>query len=109
MFRRGASTWGYEYRRPYNRLAWDVDPNRGAIKVTFLAGPTSVPDDLFGIAAQAVTLLFARRTTGMPVTSEGWNGYSASYASQFLTGYLTTPDALDVLSNYRPPVRISVG
>jgi len=56
-----------------------------------------------------VTLLFARRTTGMPVTSEGWNGYSASYASQFLTGYLTTPDALDVLSNYRPPVRISVG
>ena len=109
VFRRGASTWGYEYRRPYNRLAWDVDPNRGAVKVTFLAGPTSVPDDLFGVAAQAVTMLFNRRTTGTPTTSEGWNGYSASYAAPFLVSFLQSPDVQSVLTYYRPPARVAAG
>lgn len=109
VYRRNSSSWGYEYRRPVGRLAWDTDPNRGAVKATWLAGPTSVPDDLFGVACQAVTMLYNRRTLGAPTTSEGWNGYSVSWAAPFLVSFLASPDVRAVLSQYAPPVRIGVG
>lgn len=109
VHRRGGVSWGYELRRPYGRLAWAVDPNRGAVKVTMACGPTSVPDDLFMVAANAVTLLYTRRSTGAAYASESWNGRSQSLAGPFLSGALSTPDALEVLANYRPATRFAVG
>lgn len=109
VYRRGSSSWGCEWVRPVNRLASDLGPNRGAVKATWLAGPASVPDDLFGVAASAVTLLFNRRLSGTPVTSESWNGYSYSTPAPFLTSFLQTPDVLDVLNQYRQPFRFAVG
>lgn len=109
VYRRNSSSWGCEWVRPVNRLAPDLDPNRGAVKATWLAGPASVPDDLFGVAATAVTLLYTRRLTGMPVTNESWNGYSYGLAAPFLTSFLQQPDVIDVLNQYRPPFRFAVG
>ena len=107
--RRNAGSWGWEYRRPVNRLAPDIDPNRGAVCVSYLAGPASVPDDLFAAAATMVTKLMLSRKMGSQVASASLNGGSYSLPAGALQGLLGDPLVQDVIANYRPPVRISVG
>lgn len=107
--RRGSSSWGYEMRRPVGRLAAATDPNRGAVCVTYAAGPASVPDDIFGAACQAVSLLWGQRSDGAPAASESWNGYSRSLSGPYTAaGVLETPTIASVLASYRA-TRVAVG
>jgi hypothetical protein len=103
VYRRGASVWGYEMRRPLGRLAVDENPCRGAIKVTYTVGPASgVPADIIAAAVTAVTYLYLRRSTMVIPTSESWNGYSkgASILPNQMQGALHSTDALSLLTPY---------
>jgi len=98
--RRGSSSWGYELRRPVGRLAAATDPNRGAVCVSYQAGAPSVPDDIFGIAAQVVTRLYQTRAMGAPVSSASLNGGSYSLAGD-VSKLLSDGFAAEVLARYR--------
>lgn len=101
VFRLGVPTWGYQWRRPVDRLAGTLDPARGAIKYTVAAGPLTVPDDIFAAAVLAVSLMFARKKTGLPTTNESWNGYSYGTASAFTaTAAVQSPDVQALLLPY---------
>lgn len=100
--RRGASIWGYEVRRPLGRLAPTLDPNRGAIKVTFAAGPSAVPSDIEAAAILAVSILYDRKERGVSLGSESWNGYSSSVAGPFgAEAAINTPDIAAMLLPYK--------
>lgn len=101
VYRRGAGIWGYELHRHLGRLSNTPRPNVGAIKITYTAGPLSVPDDLVMAADLMVSLILQRRTTGVPYASESWNGYSASIPQQFLTSALASPDVQEILGRYQ--------
>lgn len=102
VYRRGASIWGHEMRYPLGRLAPQVDPNRGAIKATLVCGPTSVPADIVQAAVLAVSLIFARKKSGAPVTSASLNGGSYSLAAPLVTAVVESPDVLGFLRPYLP-------
>lgn len=102
--RRVTSMFGGE-RSFANRLslAPSWGPGHGALKVTWLAGPLSIPDDIFEAAKLATALLYTRRKTGLPVTNESWNGYSYGTAGPFTaTAALRSPDVLALLQYYLP-------
>lgn len=108
VYRRGSSSWGYELRRPVGRLDYDADPNRGAILITYVAGPTSVPEDIKAAVMLAASLEYARRKTGLPVTSESWNGYSYSTPGPFGVAAISSPDVMALLAPY-VSTKFSVG
>jgi hypothetical protein len=108
VYRRRASSWGAEWVRPLGRLASELEPARGAVKVTYLAGPASVPDDIAMAAALAASQLYARMPTGVPLGSESWNGYSKSVAAPFLVSFRESPDVAAVLRRYQG-VYVGVG
>jgi len=102
VFRRGLAAWGFERLFGIGRLAAQIDPCRGAIKVTFSAGPTSVPTDLALAAFLATTLIYQRREKGGPLSSESWNGRSESVAGPFTAGAaLDSPDVAQLLRPYQ--------
>lgn len=73
----------------------------GAVKCTWVAGYATVPDDLKGAVASAVMLLYDRRQTGRPLTSESWNGRSVSYDGAFTaTAAVQSPDVWQVVRHY---------
>jgi hypothetical protein len=101
ILRRIGRVWGVSHVRPLEKLAYKVAPERGSILVNYAAGPTSVPADITAAAVQAVTLMYQRRKTGMPVQSESWNGYSYSGAAAFTAeAAIRTPDVLEMLKPY---------
>jgi len=103
VYRRGKSSWGQEWVYANSRsLAATINPNRGAVKVTCAAGETSVPGAIRQAAQLMVSLIFNRRVTGMPLTSEAWNGYSAAFAGPFTaTSALESPDVQAKLRQFR--------
>lgn len=118
VFRRGGSwgwfgggggVWGAEgFAATRNALAGSVRAARGAIKVTYAAGTLSIPDDVFEAAKLAVAMLYGRRTTGIPVTNESWNGYSYGTSGPFTAvGALHTPDIQSLLAYYLPGVHVA--
>ena len=106
VYRRGRSNWGQEWVYANSRsLAATINPNRGAIKVTYAAGETSVPDAIRQAAQLMVSLIFNRRKTGMPVTSASLNGGSYSLAGPFTaTAALQSPDVAGLLREFRAEV-----
>ena len=102
ILRRVNSYWGSgRYRYP-DRLADSLEGVRGAVLVNYLAGTTSVPPEIEAAAVLAVSLLLARKRTGAPVSSESWNGYSASLAGPFTAaGVVQTPDIAGLLLPYQ--------
>ena len=103
VYRRGRSNWGQEWVYANSRsLAATVNPNRGAIKVTYAAGETSVPDAVRQAAQLMVSLIFNRRKTGMPLSSESWNSYSYGASGPFsATAALASPDVAALLREFR--------
>lgn len=101
VLRRSQASWGVEWRRPFDRLARRTDPNRGALKVTFAAGPLTPPEDIVSAACLAVSMLFERRKTGVALASESLTGYSYSAAGPFTAvGAVQSPDVMSLLSKY---------
>lgn len=101
VYRRGASTWGYEMIRRLGRLYVEEDPNRGAILANYTAGAATVPADIESAAVMAVVLMYQHRKTGAPLNSENWGGYSYSTASQFTAeGAIRTPEVQALLAPY---------
>ncbi len=99
-----SNLWGADWRNPVTMLASKLVPLYGAIKVTYLAGPASLPADIQDAAVLAVSLMLQRKKTGAPLSSEGWNGYNYSLASAFTaTSAVNSPDVLDMLMPYRSP------
>ncbi len=106
--RLNASSWGFRRRFPPTRLAAGLEPVPGAVKVTFAAGPASVPSDLAHAAFLMTTLMYDRRERGGPLASESWGGRSESVAGPFTaTAALTSPDVAELLKPYQT-VRIGV-
>lgn len=96
--RANSSAWGVSYRRPVGRLAYAIEAERGSVFVSALLGPTSVSGAVQLAASTAVSMLYQRRKTGVPVGSESWNGYSASGANTFTAeGALETPEVRSLL------------
>jgi hypothetical protein len=101
------SLWGSDRVRPYTRLANGVVDGPGAIKVTFVAGCTSVPAEV-AEALYLATMMVYQRRTGAPVTSESWNGGSVSYDGQFTaTAAVNSPDVKQLLAPYMMRVGVA--
>lgn len=98
----GSLNWGGERRWPVNRLASTLTPGRGAVKATFPAGCLTVPEEVVLCANLATSMIYQRRTYGMPVQSESWNGESYSLAGPFTaTAALSSPDCATLLAGYQ--------
>lgn len=94
VLRRGASSWGHEYRYATVRsVAPTVEPGRGYVLFSGECGTTSPRDFIVGAARSMVSLLYSRRKTGQPLVSESWNGYSYSSAAVFVqAAAIDSPD-----------------
>ena len=102
VYRRGIDVWGYEARRPLGRLAATVDPNRGAISVTFVAGPTSVPTDLVAVAVLLVSRLRNSKEFGAMAASASLNTASYSLPGAAVEqGMFGDPTIRAMLAEYR--------
>lgn len=104
IVRRLGAVWGCGWYRAPTTLAGRLEPVRGSIKVTYAAGPTSVPSDIEAAAVLAVSLLYNRKEQGAPFASESWNGRSQSLAGQHLAdSALNSPEVLALLRPYMTP------
>lgn len=102
------SNWAYRTERPLGMLTARHVDCPGAVKATFVAGHSPVPDDLIRAACDAVSLMYARRLNGMPTSSESWNGYSVSWATEYAAaGILNTPQIADTLRFFGPTLTIA--
>jgi hypothetical protein len=98
----GSLNWGGERHWPPTRLASTLTPGRGAIKVTFPAGCLTVPPEVTLCANLATSMIYARRTYGMPVNSESWNGDSYSMSGAYTAAAaLSSPDCAELLAGYQ--------
>lgn len=99
--RLGRSIWGYTTVRPFGELATRPEVESGSVKVTYVAGHTTVPADVVEAVHLATSLTYQRRKGGAPVTSSSWNGYSESLAGPFVsTSVLGSPDIQQLLAPY---------
>ena len=100
--------WGSSRVTYPDRLAPTLTPQRGAIKITYAAGTTSMPAEIEYAATLMVSMIYGRRTIGIPTQSESWNGESVGYASQFLmTSAIHSPDVQELLMPYLPGLRVA--
>jgi hypothetical protein len=107
ILRRVDRIWGHNYHSPLDRLGYEIESDRGALKVTYAAGPAAVPKDIEYAAALAVQLLFEYRKTGIPLTSESWNGYSINNAQPFTTEeVLKSPRVWGLLAPYASTIKL---
>lgn len=101
------TVWGIGYHSPVERLGFEVEANRGSLKVTYLAGPAAVPKDIEYAAALAVQILYDRRARGMALQSESENGYSYSLAQPLTAeGVLKTPEVWGLLAPYASTIKL---
>ncbi len=95
------SYWAQWQDRPLGMLTHRLTDCPGAIKCTWVAGYSVIPDDLVRAACDAVSMMYARRLNGMPTSSESWNGYSVSWATEYAAAaVLNTPQIADVLKHF---------
>jgi hypothetical protein len=107
ILRRVGRVWGSSRVVYPDRLASTLVPERGSLKITYAAGPLTVPEDIQGAAVLAVSMLMRRKVDGMPLTSESWNGWSGSWAGPYTaTAVIQSPDVQAMLSPYLPGLRI---
>lgn len=93
--RRPGMAWGAEAYREIGRLGGTYQPNRGAIKVTFAAGPMVIPEDLIGAATLGVSYLMGKKKTA--AFGENWGTAAAMGAPSILR----VPDIADMLLRYQ--------
>jgi len=102
--RLGGRVWGVTRWGSPGTLAPRLHGIRGAVRVEAAVGFLTVPEDIRAAAVTAVTLCWNRRRLGTPVTSESWNGYSASWSPQLVaTAAVQSPDVLALLRPYLTP------
>lgn len=107
ILRRVKNVWGASYVTAPTRLAPVLEPSRGNVKVSYLAGPATVPPEIEAAAVMAVSILYNRKETGLVASSESWNGYSRGLAGPGLeTSVLSNPDIQALLADYLPGLRI---
>lgn len=107
ILRRVNTVWGIGYHSPVERLGFEVEANRGSLKVTYLAGPAAVPKDIEYAAALAVQLLYDSRKSGAPLTSEGWNGYNIATAQPYtVEEVLKSPRVWGLLAPYASTIKL---
>lgn len=101
ILRRVNRNWGYARHSPNERLGYEIEPERGAIKISYLAGPTAVPPAIASAAFFAALLMYQRRERGAPMQSESENGYSYSLASAFTAdAAIRTPEVMGLLKPF---------
>lgn len=102
--RLGGFVWGVTRWGQPGTLHARLQPIRGAIKVTYNVGFPSVPADIRTAAIMAVTQCWNRRKRGTVGTSESWNGYSVSWATNLIAdAAVHSPDVLALLRPYLSP------
>lgn len=94
--------WGVGYEWTPGNLAYATTPRYASLKVSYTAGYAAIPGGVVEAVHLAVSMLFARRKLGMPVTSESLNGYQYSLATPFLMAALNSPDVRQFLDPYMP-------
>jgi len=93
--------WAGERRWPVNALGSTLVVARGAIKAVFQAGTLTVPDNVKMAVFLASMLIYNRRQTGYPLTSESWNGYSYGASGPFTAeAAIYSPDVYGLLKRY---------
>jgi hypothetical protein len=108
VYRRRASSWGAEWVRPLGRLASELEPARGAVKVSYLAGTPSTPDDIAMAAALVTSKLYMMRKFGTQVSSASLNGASYSLPGASVGTLLDDPAVSSVLRRYQS-IYVGVG
>lgn len=73
--------FGVQRERPVYSLSTKVVPQRGAVKVIYTAGYSTVPPALRGALQLIVRKIYNMRKLGVPMVSESLNGYSYSAQS----------------------------
>ncbi len=98
VLRLNQSCWGLINVSPPGRLGYRPEDEPGSLFVSGALGPASVSAAVREAASRAVTLLYTRRKTGMPLQSESFGGYSYSGASQFnAEAAVNSPEVLGLL------------
>ena len=98
LLRLNSNCWGYSTVRPVTKLGYKLVPEPGAIFISASCGPATVSPAAQAAASAALTLMFNRRKTGMPLQSESWGGYSYSGAGQFTAeSACNSPEVLGIL------------
>lgn len=101
IVRRIDTLWGWRAFSPPERLGYELQAERGALKVVATIGPAAVPADIALAAHLCVLRLYQFRTTGLPLQSESENGYSYSNASPYtVEAALNSPDVVSLLAPY---------
>lgn len=98
VYRRSASAWGVEYRRPVGMLASVAEADKGSVFVSGGFGPTTVDPAVQMAAAFALSMMFERRSKGVALQSESWAEYSYSAAGPFTaTAAINSPEVTGML------------
>lgn len=86
-------------------LSWVYHPSRGNIKVTYVAGYATIPDDLQMAVALLVGAEMKSLPNGGPLVSERIGDYSYEMAGERMMGKLQVLGSLrQLLSRYRDPL-----
>lgn len=97
-------------RRPPIQLTPMLKDVPGAIKVTYTAGYTTVPADVRGVVALAVSAWLRMIPNGFLAQSASYIDTSASFNLQNLSlGILKSPDVWNVLSRYTASGGVFIG
>lgn len=102
IVRKISGIWGISYRRRSTQLAYQQDPNHGALKLTFQGGWAVVPPNIVLAANQIVSMVLGNRKYGYNIGSESWNGYSYNIpgVGLMVNGVMGNPDISSVLDPY---------
>lgn len=93
--------WSINLGVPPWKLAPAWVPNVGSLLVTYTAGYAVVPKSIVAATNLAISLLWQRRTTGMPVTSRSLDGISVSYGgAPMASSVVASPGVSGLLSRY---------
>lgn len=93
--------WGYQFRYPPGRLAYDMSPDWKAVQVVYTAGYEQIPQSLKSAALLIVGRLYLMRRGLLPA-SASLNGGSYSYQSfNTAMGMLNDPTVQDYLRPFQ--------
>lgn len=108
ILRRIGGIWGRRLVVKNDRLGYSEEPLPGSVMVTYTAGMPVLPPSIEEAAQLMVSMIWNRRTQGMPAQSESWNGESVGYAGAFTTtAALHSPDIAGMLSQFAPGLRMA--
>lgn len=104
ILRRFYRLWGVGRVSGVNSLVPRIEPEPGAVMVTWTAGYSPIPHDLILAVHLATMALFTRRQYGAAITSNSWNGgsYSLGQGPATAESVLDAPEIKSLWTPFGP-------